>query len=286
MTSVPPDPTPDLQPPAPSAIGRVLREAREAQGMSPGDAAHALKLTLRQVEALETDAFQQLPGVAFTRGFLRNYARLVKVAPAPLMEAFDQRHARVEVTLAPVSNARGAMPSGGAGRPSTVIPAALVALGLLAIVVAGWYFDWFRPSPSEAESPRVELASPPVPEVPPMAVPQTEPDGPVQAEIPGAAPAPVADVAPPAPLAEAKAPDGLERLVFTFDQDAWVEVRDGSDTIIFSRINKAGTSQEVQGRGPFALVVGNAPSVKLSRNGQAVDLASYTKVSVARLKLQ
>lgn len=254
--------------------------------MSPGDAAHALKLTLRQVEALETDAFQQLPGVAFTRGFLRNYARLVKVAPAPLMEAFDQRHARVEVTLAPVSNARGAMPSGGAGRPSTVIPAALVALGLLAIVVAGWYFDWFRPSPSEAESPRVELASPPVPEVPPMAVPQTEPDGPVQAEIPGAAPAPVADVAPPAPLAEAKAPDGLERLVFTFDQDAWVEVRDGSDTIIFSRINKAGTSQEVQGRGPFALVVGNAPSVKLSRNGQAVDLASYTKVSVARLKLQ
>jgi cytoskeleton protein RodZ len=268
--------------------------------MSPGDAAHALKLTLRQVEALETDAFQQLPGVAFTRGFLRNYARLVKVAPAPLMEAFDQRHARVEVTLAPVSNARGAMPSGGAGRPSTVIPAALVALGLLAIVVAGWYFDWFRPPPSEAESPRVKLASPPVQEVPPMAAAQAESVAPAPVEIPGATPAPVADAAPPvapssglvavpaqpAPPGAAPAPDDLERLVFTFDQDAWVEVRDGSDTIIFSRINKAGTSQEVQGRGPFALVVGNAPSVKLSRNGQAVDLASYTKVSVARLKLQ
>jgi cytoskeleton protein RodZ len=97
--------------------------------------------------------------------------------------------------------------------------------------------------------------------------------------------------APPAPAALAQGeaappPDGLERLAFSFGQEAWVEVRDASGAIIFSRINKAGTTQEVQGKGPFALVVGNAQNVKLTHNGKAVDLAPHTKVSVARLTLR
>ncbi|WP_287367560.1 helix-turn-helix transcriptional regulator, partial [Thauera sp.] len=55
--------------------GAVLRAAREARGESVSEVAFALKLNPRQIAALEADNFSALPGMAFVRGFLRNYAR-------------------------------------------------------------------------------------------------------------------------------------------------------------------------------------------------------------------
>lgn len=284
--------------PTAGGIGRRLALAREARGLSVGDAAQALKLTLRQVEALEEERFERLPGTAFARGFLRNYARLVQLDPEPLIAEFDAAHADARVELRQLSNARGAMPSGGRGRGPSALPAALFAAGLLAVVVMGWYFDWFRQP--EAERPALTTDPAPVPSpVPgPAAAGEGEAPGVAVAVAPteaGAAPGtPLAATPTPAPTAvpetgpapSAAGPDGLQRLAFGFDQDAWVEVRDASGAIIFSRIGKAGSSQEVQGRGPFAVVVGNAQNVRLSQNGKAVDLAPHTQVSVARLTLQ
>lgn len=285
----------------PPVIGRLLREAREARGLTLGDAAQALKLTLRQVDALETDAFQKLPGAAFARGFLRNYAKLVDLDPAALVADFDRVYGAPEVALTPVSNAQGAMPSGNGGPRPTAMPAALVAVGLLAVVVAGWYFDWFQPLPLEAESEPVALESvAPAPQgmapLVALAPPEAAPPPPLVEPPPATTPAPQgvsggAEAVPassqePAAAPQAPAPDGLDRLVFAFGEDSWVEVRDGSGSIIFSRINKAGTSQEVQGRGPFGLVVGNAKGVTVSHNGQGVDLTPHLKVGVARLTVK
>ena len=55
--------------------GARLRRAREARGESVHEAAFAIKLSPRQIEALENDDFAALPGMAFVRGFARNYAR-------------------------------------------------------------------------------------------------------------------------------------------------------------------------------------------------------------------
>ena len=79
---------------------------------------------------------------------------------------------------------------------------------------------------------------------------------------------------------------GGARLVFEFAGESWVEVRDASGRLIFSRLNQAGSSQEVQGTPPLELVVGNAPLVSLSWRGKAVDLAPATRGEVARIKLQ
>lgn len=282
--------------PSADGIGRRLIQAREARGLSVGDAAQALKLTLKQVEALEGDHFERLPGAAFARGFLRNYARLVHLDAEPLIAEFDAAYAGSKVELRQLSNAQGAMPSGGRGRGPSPLPAALIAAGLLAVVIMGWYFDWFRQPELEAPlattSPPVVLA--PATPAPPLA---EAAQGAAGAEA-GAKPAgePVAPVAAPAtpafPSVPAAAevpsggPDGLQRLTFGFDQEAWVEVRDATGEIIYSRIGAAGSSQEVQGRGPFAVVIGNAQNVHLSQNGKPVDLVPYTKVSVARLNLQ
>lgn len=281
-----------------SGIGDTLQRAREARGMTVGDAAHALKLTLRQVEALESEHFEHLPGTAFARGFLRNYARLLGLDDEALVAQFAAHHGGAAVELRELSNARGALPTGatGRGRPSAM-PAALIAALLLAVVVAGWYFDWFRQSSLPETEVKAQVVAPAgtALAVAPVVTPSAPavPSAQAGAAVPGAPQTPPADAAAVVsvqtgaatnvPVAAADA--SLVRLGFNFAQEAWVEVRDGSGEIIYSRINPAGAAQEVQGHGPFTLVVGNAQNVKVTRNGEPVDLAPHTKISVARLTL-
>ena len=78
-------PAPAVQP----GIGSLLRAAREAKGLPIAAVAQSLKLSTRQVEALEADDWSHLPGGVFVRGFIRNYARFLAIDPDPLLAALD-----------------------------------------------------------------------------------------------------------------------------------------------------------------------------------------------------
>ena len=86
-----------------SQPGARLAEARAALKLSAGDVARQLKLSVAQVEALEGGQFDSLPGPVFVRGFIRNYARLVKLDPDELLRAaahsLPQQAPRPEVPL-------------------------------------------------------------------------------------------------------------------------------------------------------------------------------------------
>ena len=66
-------------PPVPASAGALLRAAREGAGMTIDAVAQQLKLAPRQVRAIEEGDFSHLPGRTFVRGFIRNYARLVRL---------------------------------------------------------------------------------------------------------------------------------------------------------------------------------------------------------------
>lgn len=68
-----------------AAVGQILRDARIAQGITLEDAAVRLRLMQRQIEAMETEDFVSLGQPVFARGFVRNYARLLGLAPEPLL---------------------------------------------------------------------------------------------------------------------------------------------------------------------------------------------------------
>lgn len=59
--------------------GRILAAAREAQGLTVAQVADKLKLTSRQIEAIEAEDAARLPEPVFVRGFVRNYARMLGV---------------------------------------------------------------------------------------------------------------------------------------------------------------------------------------------------------------
>lgn len=185
-----------LAPGAESAIspGVRLRRAREARGESVHEAAFAIKLSPRQIEALENDDFAALPGMAFVRGFARNYARYLGLDAAPLLDGIERLAGADQPDLSPIRNADGDLPSGGGGRRGS-FPAGAVVAVLLVLLGVGWYFDWFRTEPPAA----LELQTEPAPAFAPA---PTERDNAASASSePVAAPA----LAPLAP-AETSAP--------------------------------------------------------------------------------
>jgi cytoskeleton protein RodZ len=75
----------------PKSAGSILAAHREEAGMSLEEVAGQLKLAKRQIEALEQDRFDALPGNTFVRGFVRNYARLLHIDPQPLLNDLATR---------------------------------------------------------------------------------------------------------------------------------------------------------------------------------------------------
>ncbi|AYH42634.1 RodZ domain-containing protein [Azoarcus sp. DN11] len=313
-----------------AAMGAQLRQLREARGETASDVAHSLKLTSRQIEAMEAGRLDLLPGAAFARGFLRNYARYLGVEPATVLAAFEADVNARAVELVPVSNAVGVMPS-GSGRRAMHIPVGLIAGVLLLAVLVGWYFDWFRMPARKAEvaehvaesatqempavtsaaaapqgqvSESALVASGVVPSLPAPAATASEPQpaSPPGAATGAAASAPVAapqvpaaqaaPAAPAAPQAAAAVPadvppaEGVEHIVFRFEGESWIEVRDARGGIIYSGTNGAGSTRTVQGKPPFALVVGNAKQVSIDYHGKPYDLKPFVRVSVARFTLE
>ena len=89
MNEPAPKTTPSATPGDPGAAGAALLKERRRQGLSLGDISRQLKLSVRQVEALERDDYSAYKGPVFIHGFIRNYAKLLGLDPEPLIRAAD-----------------------------------------------------------------------------------------------------------------------------------------------------------------------------------------------------
>lgn len=266
------------------SVGKQLASAREAHGLSVADVAKSLKISAHQVIALEADDWLNLP-TTIIRGFVRNYARVLGLDPAPLMSALG----RLEMPRGPELE----MP---AGTPVSISPEdkadrrdylrVFSGLIILALAVLTYFFfsqDMWQSALSALKSitqsnELVEKA----------ALPPEDEARKAEAVIASAAPtltqeAPVAAQVTVAPAVQDSSPTVLK---FNFARPAWVEVRDRSGEILFSQLSQAGSQREIEGRPPFALIVGNSTHVTLLYKGKSVDFPKRSKDDVARLTLE
>ena len=134
--------------------GAQLRAGREALGLSVDAVAQQLKLSPRQVHALEVGDFSLLPGRTFVRGFVRNYARLVRLDAEHVLSALPSGSETPTLeapTLHPTAPAMGELPTAEATRaPWTrwAIPASLAAIVAVAAV-----YEWARPAAASRSHP-------------------------------------------------------------------------------------------------------------------------------------
>lgn len=76
---------------------------------------------------------------------------------------------------------------------------------------------------------------------------------------------------------------GEDLVRLRFSGDCWVEIRDAEGRGVVSDLAREGQTLEVQGQGPFRLLLGYAHVVQLAYNGEEVALAPHIRNDIASL---
>lgn len=301
-----------------SSVGALLGLGREKAGLSLGDVASRLRMGLKQVRALEQDDYSALPKGTFLRGFVRNFAKEVGVKPEQALELLEKtHHAAVAIKASAVvmpsqQNIKVPTPGGEVAKPRSRVLSAF-AFVLILLVVVWWWWENVRPHNANRGrvKPVVEEKSVSVA----VAVPEPTFDGATsnsvtpgsdpgrqtlsQTEPPKSAPNPEPAVvsaitpsasSPQVQLAPVSA-DGLrlannDSLGLTFSDKSWVQVIDATGTTIVDRIFTRGEAENLAGRAPFSVVIGNAQATRLAYKGKDIDLAPHTRGAVARVTVK
>ena len=301
-----------------ATAGMILAHAREMAGLTIDDVAMQLKLAPRQVVAIERDDFPSLPGRTFIRGFVRNYARMLRLDVDAVLEALPGELGALpdRPSLAATSRVMGEMPRERAQRPN--VARWLIPLVLIAIVAVAAFYEFVRPPASRTPAPvapaapatsAVPLANPASAEgsagasaegsetasAPVLPTPGDAPPSPasaVPAPATTAAPASVGTSLPnplatPATLTTATDVPGAGRnlLALRFRGTSWIEVRDRSGNAVLSMTGNEGATREITIATPGEVIVGNATVVDASWRGRTLDLAGQSKQNVARIRL-
>lgn len=69
--------------------GPVLKQAREKMELSRKDIASQLNLQVETIEDIEEDRTEKFPAATYVRGYIRSFARIVKLDPDEMIRLFD-----------------------------------------------------------------------------------------------------------------------------------------------------------------------------------------------------
>ena len=309
-----------VAPAAPTA-GRLLREARQAQGLHIAALASTIKVAPRKLELLEADRIDELPDATFTRALAQTVCRALKIDATPVLALLPRPDAH-RLGAGPGLNApfrsrpAGPMSDDDAPwlRPAVWGPALLLVIAAVVYgLPAGWLpappwrrvpaFAHSPSAPNVAAQPAVPASAPVVSGVDPAAAPSVDVGASAvdeaatartdAAPLGATAPASVessASAASPAAsaseLREAGAAEAPHALVVHVTSDSWIEVVDASGKALIARTVKPGESIALDGAVPLRLRIGNAPATAVIFRGQPVALAPYTRDNLARLELR
>lgn len=147
-----------------TGIGATLREARNRRKVELSEVEAAIKIRVRYLRAIENEEWDALPGVAYTRGFVRTYAYYLGLDGERLADDYRRGVApdggdRVPKRVEPVASSARRNGSRVSGR----VLVAAVCLALVAIVVAigvvGGDGDSSAPSPAAKQGSKGEQQS-------------------------------------------------------------------------------------------------------------------------------
>jgi cytoskeleton protein RodZ len=252
-----------------SGIGTQLREERIRRNLALDDIARETRISSRYLQAIETEDYARLPGLVFTRNFVRQYALELKMDPAPLMERLPKLDESMVRLPDPPATSRVRQWN---RQSSPVLTSAAWLLLLGGAGVAGYYHFNGLPrlriellpsaqttakAASKAVNSEPRQSSAKAPE--PAAI-QPEPS-------PAVTPATIAPPAAPSPEAPSSR---AVQVVVTAREPAWVQVTaDGKHA--FTGTLMPNETKAVSADGQVRVLTGNAGGVTISLNGKTLD---------------
>ena len=298
----------DASPPATTA-GRLLRAARESQGLHLAVLAASLKVSPQKLEAIENDRPEQLPDATFARALAQSMCRALKIDAEPVLSLLPTAASagrgldHVARGLNQPFHDRG-VPSDGDEWQRFLSPPLIAAAVLVLAAVAvyllpvGWVGRLLPTDAGASAVPEVAASNPidagvavssmrstaPESASPTLAAASAVGSPEAEAAAPSSAVIDTVFSAPLGTAASASAAGGL--LTMRAVAESWVEVRDAKGQVLLSRTLAAGEAAGLDGPLPLRVTVGNAEATQIVFRGQPVALSESTRDNVARLELK
>ncbi len=283
--------------------GEMLRDARLKTGLSYREVADKLHILANQVEALESNNYAVFSAEVFCKGYMRSYAKLMELDSELVIARYMKlRVEPVNVDAKKDASYRKKVPQGNTVK-YWFLAASIVILFFLwrssntavddttvapvtsdkviidqndnvVIVARNAQINSEDRSSIDAVSDvtaNLELVN--------KSVEITNTDS-----VPANNVMAVADDNFRVGLGATEGSDKKEDLLtFLFEKDCWVEVKDSDDQLIFSALKRAEDSLTLSGQAPFSILLGYAPGVTLSHNGEPVEINVNRSNNSARL---
>lgn len=296
----------------PATPGALLAARREELGLSLERVAEQLKMSPRKLQSIEANDHAAVHGKAIFRGFVRAYAKVLKMDPEPLVALLpeDRPNARVLVsTTRHVSGkfAESSFPASSrrAGQNLWVISGIVVLLLLIAFLLAQkmkWIPDmsqiassWRAPKASaQPSSAAPASASPAVAEksgeegkgkikridLPPVDVASQ------LASAPASAPAPASAASGGEPAVAPTPTKSDNVLILNVREKSWVEIRRANGSVLFEKTIPAGGSESVTIKEPVSVTMGHGAGIDATFRGEPLNTKPEGDSKVVRLNLK
>ncbi|MGH8796165.1 MAG: helix-turn-helix domain-containing protein [Caldimonas sp.] len=316
------EPVPESAVPQRPTAGRLLREARQAQGLHIAALASSIKVVPRKLELLESDRLDELPDATFTRALAQTVCRSLKIDAAPILallpppSGYRLEHVGegLNTPFREHSERLAANDWSTLARPAVWLPALLlVAAAVVYLMPPGWL-------PNSAARSSTGTDETPANAGPGASGIATAPGGVASASgvagieavdaagaasaslAAGAATEPAVAVALPAAAlvaestpassaaalraASAAAASTPKLLQLRASADTWIGVVDARGQTLLSRTIKPGETVDLDGVVPLKVRIGNVSGTEIVFRGQAVSLAPYARDNLAWLELK
>lgn len=305
----------------PATLGSQLGGRREQLGWSVAEVASHLKLAPRQIEAMEADNYAALPTMVMTRGFIRSYAKLLDLDVSDALAAISPAAAMQPVRATahgqlstPFSESRFSLMGRSKFAYKWLVVLA-VALLLLAVAIrldvlpvvqntlqslseksaasatasttASTSEEAAAASSANADTQAADKeANAALTAAPAAAVPATDGATVAGVGVNAAAASPVAANGGATATVNTASPAAGGELSLNFRQDSWVDIKRADNTVLISRLVKAGGTETVDMSQPVSIIIGNIAGVDATLRGAPLDLKAGSKTNVARLTLK
>ena len=294
--------------PSLDSAGAILKEAREAAGLTIRVVADAIHLLPQQIEYIEADDYGQFNGDVFCKGYLKSYAVFLGLDPSPIIDAYKNQCPCIEKKLVSNSKCHDIQRPKKGGSLQYWFAAATVILGFLL---------WYVGSLNQVDNVINVLGDNEVivdkntSLVADIAVSKeiaSFSEFGVIDDLVGGDDVPVSDANNPQQMIELTIdrsgnaassvtynesdlvsgemltyPQEENLLSFVFEEDCWVQVKDSDDNVLFAALKKANDTLTLNGKAPFNVLLGYGHGVSVNFNGEPVDFRVNKNTNSARL---
>lgn len=292
-------------------VGQLLKQEREQRKLTLEHVAKQLNLKVEVLQSLEADQPDKAILPTFMRGYVRAYARFLKMPEQQLLSRFEQVH---QVKSTPVKAMKTFSNRQAKQQTETrFMWLTYVIVAILLASLAAWLWQGARDftSTTATTEPIVSV----VVDADSSAVPQTELMPAIEqtatvSAVDSAASAAEASalvlppqavltseeaaIALPEPTEVAESSSesfgdsndsGLDRLKMTFNDNCWIDVLDANGERIAYGTKQSGYVMELNARGPFTITLGNPSVVAIDINQKPFDMSGFPGGRVAKFTL-